>query len=115
MPEPKSVSFRAQTTGSINDLLMDEGQASADTQNLLSYLAGALLTYKDEGVEFAPSVLLCGSIQDFLTAFPGSISHTIGRAQFEPSSGPRILKDCAPLSSRNWFIFVERADGGRMN
>jgi hypothetical protein len=26
----------------------------------------------------------------------------------------RILKDCGPLSSTNWFIFIERIDGGQV-
>jgi hypothetical protein len=81
----------------------------------LGYLAGALLRYKDEGVEFTPTVVLCGSIQDFLKAFPGSVSHTIGKAPLDPSSGPKILKDCGPLSSRNWFIFIERTGDGYVN
>jgi hypothetical protein len=115
MPEPISVTFRDQTTGRINDLLMDEDEACAQSQNLLGYLAGALLNYKDEGIEFTPSVLLCDAIQEFLKAFPGAVSHMIGSAPLDPSSGPKILKECAPLSSRNWFIFIERTDGGNVN
>src|SRR3954451_3921341 len=103
MPEPISVTFRDQTTGRINDLLLDEDKACAQSQNLLGYLAGALLNYKDEGIEFTPSVLLCDGIQEFLKAFPGAVSHMIGSASLDPSSGPKILKECAPLSSRNWF------------
>ncbi len=110
MLEPKFVTFREQTTGRINDLLIDEGRACAATQNLLAYLAGALLNYREEGVEFAPSVVLCDSIEGFLRAFPGAIFHVVGTAPFDPSSGPRILKDCGPLSNRNWFIFIERVD-----
>jgi hypothetical protein len=49
MPVAISVTFRDQTTGRINDLLMDEHRACAQSQNLLGYLAGALLNYKDEG------------------------------------------------------------------
>jgi hypothetical protein len=108
MPAPVSVTFRDQTTGRINDLLIDEDQACAQSQNLLGYLVGALLSYKEEGIEFTPSVVLCDDIQQFLRAFPGAVSHTIGRAPLDHSSGERILKDCAPLSSRNWFIFIER-------
>jgi hypothetical protein len=109
MPEVKSVTFRDQTTGLINNLMIDEDKACAQSQNLLCYLAGALVSYKDEGVEFAPSVVFCDEIEAFLRAFPGAVFHTIGRATLDPASGPRILKDCAPLSGRNWFIFIERA------
>jgi hypothetical protein len=49
MPESRFVTFRDQTTGRINDLLEDEHKPCAPTQNLLAYLAGALLSYRDEG------------------------------------------------------------------
>ena len=114
MPEPIFVTFRDQTTGRINDLLIDEHQACAQSQNLLGYLAGALLNYKDEGTEFTPSIILCDSIELFLQSFPGSVAHVIGSAPLDPSSGPKVLKDCGPLSSQNWFIFIERTEGGGM-
>lgn len=108
MPNPAIVSFRAQTNGGISDLLRDEGLACAQSQDLLSYFAGALLNYKEEGVEFLPSIVLCDSVEEFLTTFPGSVYHIIGSAPLSPVSGSQILKECAPLSGSNWFIFIER-------
>jgi hypothetical protein len=110
MPDPVSVTFRDQTTGRINDLLIDEHKACAPSQNLLGYLAGALLNYKDEGAELSPSIVLCDSIAGVLRAFPGGIAHHVGRASLDAASGPKILKDCAPLSGDNWYVFVERTD-----
>jgi hypothetical protein len=114
MPDIVSVSFRDQATGKINDLLIDEDKACAQTQNLLSYLAGVLLNYQDEGIEFLPSIVLCDSIQKALQAFPGAITHYVGEAALEPESGRKILKDCAPLSNTNWFIFIERIEDGKV-
>jgi hypothetical protein len=94
---------------------MDEGRPDARAQNLLGFLAGELLNYKEEGVELTPSIVLCDSLRGFLEVFPGPVSHTIGTAPMEHSSGPRILKDCGPLSSRNWFIFIECADNVHAN
>lgn len=108
MPNSAIVSFRTQTNDSIRKLLRDEGLACAQSQGLLSYFAGALLNYKEEGVEFLPSIILCGSVRNFLTTFPGSVHHIIGSAPLSPFLGPKILKECAPLSSSNWFIFIER-------
>jgi hypothetical protein len=109
MPEIVSLTFRDQATGKINDLLMGEDKACAATQNLLAYLAGSLFDYKDEGVEFLPEILLCDSIKEKLQSFPGAVTHHVGEASFDPLSGKKILKDCAPLSSTNWFIFIERS------
>lgn len=107
---PKSVSFRDQTTGQISDLLTDEKLTCAHTQNLLAYLAGALLNFLEEGVKFTPSVVICGSINSLLQAFPGSVSYLVGTAPLDPSSGRKILKECGPLSGPNWFIYVERTN-----
>jgi hypothetical protein len=108
MPDIVSLTFRDQATGKINDLLIDEDKACADTQNLIAYLAGSLLDYRDEGTEFLPSIILCDSIQKMLQAFPGAVTHYIGEAELDPASGRKILKDCAPLSNNNWFVFIER-------
>ena len=115
MPQPVTITFRDQTTGRINDLLIDEGQPSAQSQNLLGYLAGVLVNYKKEGIELTPSVVLCDNIQEVLRTFPSALSHRVGTAQLDPSSGPMVLKNCAPLSGRNWFIFIERAANNTMN
>lgn len=110
MPAVVSVTFRDQITGKINDLLLDEDKACAHTQNLLAYLAGALVGYRDEGVEFLPSIVICDNIQTALQAFPGAVKYEIGQAPLDPASGRRILKDCAPLSNTNWFVYIERID-----
>lgn len=115
MPGPQSVTFRDQTTGKINDLLIDEGRPCAQSQNLLAYLAGALLSYRDEGIEFSPALLFCDNIEEALLSFPGALTHQVGRLALDPASGPQILKDCAPLSNQNWFIFIERVNDSTVN
>ena len=108
MAEIVTLTFRDQATGKINDLLMDEDKACAATQNLLAFLAGSLLDYRNEGIELFPSVVLCDSIQEKLQSFPGAVTHRIGTAPLDAASGPQILKDCAPLCNDNWFVFIER-------
>jgi hypothetical protein len=102
------VSFRENITGYINNLLEDEDKACAQTQNLILFLAGALSSYKEEGVEFSPSVILCDDVSALTNTFPGGITYIVGEADLDPATGPRILKDCAPLSSKNWHIFIQR-------
>ncbi len=104
------VSLREQIVGRVNDLLADEHEACADSQNLLGYLIGALINYPDEGIAFSPAIVFCDDIDRVLRSFPGSVYYTIGTAPLGPSSGPRILKECAPLSGENWFVFIKRID-----
>lgn len=89
-------------------MLSAEHKACAQSQNLLSYLAGALINYKYEGVEFSPTIIFCDNFDAVLKSFPGGVAHTIGVAKLDVSSGSGILKDCGPLSGNNWFIFIER-------
>lgn len=108
MPDIKSVSFRAQTTGHVSDFLLAEKMADASLQNLLVYLAGALLNYREEGVEFSPTIMICNDLNGVLRTFPGPVSYRIGTVPFQVQSGAKILKDCAPLSGSNWSIYLEQ-------
>jgi hypothetical protein len=110
MPTPITISFRDQTTGRISDLLSDEGLLCARSQSLLASLAGVLPSYQDEGKSFSPDILFCARIGDVLRAIPSAIFYEIGELPLEVTSGARILKECAQLSSANWAIYVERRD-----
>jgi hypothetical protein len=81
------------------------------SQNILSYLSGALLNYRDEGVELSPKVLFCLNSGALFEYFPGTIKYSIGAVSTSPDSIKRILKDCAPLAAQNWNIFIERENG----
>ena len=103
-----SGTVRNQTTGSINDLLQDENLQCVQSQNLLTYLVGALVNYKEEGVDLSPSILFCESVGRVFEAIPGVVRYQIGEAPLSPEAGPQILKDCAPLAGRHWLVFIER-------
>lgn len=104
----ETLTFRDQTSGRLGDLMEDEGLSCAETQGVLSYLVGALASYKEEGVDLTPTVLLCDSIGTVLQAIPGSLSYEIGSLALSKDAGSRILKECGVLASGNWFIYVER-------
>lgn len=106
----RTITFRDQTSGKISDFTSDEGYECALTQALISYLCGAIVNYKDEGVEISPLIVITDNIATFLSAFPGSVTYQIGELPLKADSGKRILKDCAPLFGPNWTIYIERAD-----
>lgn len=109
----KTVTFRSQTMGSVSDFITDEGLVCQESQNLLSALAGALLSYKDEGVELSPTVLFCTNADQVFESFPGSVKHAVGTVTLGGVSVKQILKDCAPLATRSWSIFIERTTAGQ--
>jgi hypothetical protein len=51
---------------------------------------------------------------EVIKAFPGSASYQIGSAPLHSDSVKRILKDCAPLTTKNWHIYVERLDNDHL-
>jgi hypothetical protein len=114
MPSSTTLTFRNQTTGSINDLLQDENLQCVQSQNLLTYLVGALVNYKEEGVDLSPSILFCESVDRVFEAIPGVVRYQIGEASLSPEAGPQILKDCAPLAGRHWLVFIERKNPDQM-
>ncbi len=111
----KSVTFRSQTISSVGDLIVDEGLTCQASQNLLAYLASELLGYKDEGVELSPTILFCTDFAAVFAGFPGSVKHAVGTATLEANSVREVLKNCAPLATRSWNIFIERMDSGNIS
>src|SRR5712691_8476465 len=109
MPTQTTVTFRTETVGRISDLIQDEGLTCLASQNVLSFLAGALLNYRHEGVELSPTVLFSMDADAVLQGFPGAVRHSVGAAPLTPESAERVLKECAPLAINNWYIYIERS------
>jgi hypothetical protein len=99
--------------GSVSDFISDEGLSCQESQNLLSALAGALLSYKNEGMDLSPTVLFCTNTEAVFESFPGSVKHAVGTAPLGAGCVNQILKDCAPLATRSWSIFIERTTSGQ--
>jgi len=114
MPNPKTITFRSQITGNIADLIQDEGLVCQHTVDFLCALAGNLLQYRDEGIEFSPATLYSTHIDDVLNSFPGSVKYAIGEVEVIPNTVKKILKDCAPLAKENWCIYIERTEEPRL-
>jgi hypothetical protein len=111
----KTVTFRDQITGCLSDLMSDEGIACAHSQKILSYFSGALVNYREEGVELTPTILFCRDISGVLEGVPGAVHYEIGTMRLSSEGGSRILKDCGVLAGGNWFIYVERQDDEELN
>lgn len=106
----KAITFRSQTAGEMSDFIADEGLVCQASQTILSYLAGALLNYREEGVELSPTILFCQQAQTFLESLPGCVRYQIGTAPLEADSAKRLLKESATLAVDGWHIWIERTD-----
>lgn len=115
MLSKRTITFRDQISGGLTDLMQDEGFACAHSQRVLSYFSGALINYKEEGVELSPTILFCNDVNAVLSGVPGAVHYRIGSIPLESEGGSRILKDCGVLTGQNWFIYVERHNGDVLN
>lgn len=108
------VSIQETTFGGVGKFLDAEEFACLASIKLLTFLAGALLRYEEEGVLLTPRLILCSSIEDLSRSLPGAKFYRIGKEAFGPASGKRVLKDYASLAKEGWIIFVERRSAENM-
>ncbi len=109
-----TVTLRSQTMTAVHDLIEEEGLICQASQNLLSHLVGEILGYREEGVELSPTILFCQNLSDLLRSFPGAVMYEIGSSSLSANSVKRVLKNCAPLSTSNWHVFIERLDSDKI-
>ena len=98
----------------IRKLFEFEGLACASSQNVNSFIVGSLLDYREEGIELAPTILFCESVASIIQSFPGSVNQAVGETQLAPDTTKQVLKDCAPLTTSSWNIYIERSDAKTM-
>lgn len=110
MIEKKSitVTFRDHIADHIENFSKKEGLDCEKTRALLSYLSGAIVHYREEGVEMSPAVVVTTDIRAFLDPLPGAVTYKIGELPLDASFGSKILKECAPLFGPAWSIYIER-------
>lgn len=106
----RNVSFRSPLLGDVNDFLRDEGVGCSHTCSALVAIAASLATYKEEGVPLAPEVFLCNSIDDVTRFLPGHEVQQLGSGPMEDATVKRALKECAPLATDGWHMFIERVE-----
>ena len=112
MAEHKVVSIQESTTGAVTAFLEQENCDCLQSIRLLSFLAGALQRYEEEGVVLKPKVLLCNDIDAFYRSLPGGRVMVVGQSEFNSDVGKQILKQCATLARAGWTVFVERRAEG---
>jgi hypothetical protein len=112
MAEHATVSLQESTTGAVTQFMEREGCECLQSIKLLSFLAGTLPGYKEEGVALNTDVLLCNSIERFSRSLPGGRFLVLGKLEFNIDAGKQILKQCGTLAHAGWTVFVERNQNG---
>ncbi|APZ95871.1 hypothetical protein [Fuerstiella marisgermanici] len=106
----RTLTFRSQLKGELDDFLKDEGVECSRTCSALVAFAASLASYKEEGISLSPEVFFCDSVEEIAQFLPSSDFHRLGNGPQEDTTIRSALKECAPLARGGWSIFVERGD-----
>lgn len=104
----KSISFRSQLKGSIDDFLAEEGLHCAETYAAITMAVADLAAYSEEGVTLSPDVYFCDDVASLAAQIHGAEVIPIGQGPRAPETVRKALKECAPLAKNPWSIFIER-------
>lgn len=110
----ETITFRSQTLGSVSEFITAEGRECHASQNVLTYIAGELLQYREEGVELFPTVLFCENFDQLADRIFGAVHYTLGVTSLDSHGAKVLLKECAPLASEPWNIWIEPLEDGKM-
>jgi hypothetical protein len=110
-PVDKNVTFRSLMSGEVTDLLRDEGLVSAAASSSIVAVASRLASLREEGQPLSPEVYFCADVETLVAVLPGSEVIELGRGPQEDRTVLRALKECAPLATGGWAIFVDWKDG----
>jgi hypothetical protein len=110
MPDPidKNISFRSLMRGEVDDFLRDEGLECSATAASIVAVASRLATLREEGTPLWPEVYFCISIDRLVAVLQGPEVVELGRGPHEDATVLRALKECAPLATAGWVIFIQR-------
>lgn len=106
----KNISFRSLMTGEVGDFVKDEGIQCAATSSAIVATASKLVNLHEEGQALSPEVYFCTDINKLTAVLQGSELISLGQGPLEDSTIVRAIKECAPLATGGWVIFVERSD-----
>jgi hypothetical protein len=110
VPDPidRNISFRAQIRGALDDFLRDEGFECSATAASIVAVASRLAVLREEGNPLWPEVYFCTSVDNIAAVLQGSEVLKLGTGPLADATVLRALKECAPLATGGWVIFVQR-------
>jgi hypothetical protein len=112
MPQPvdKNISFRSLMTGEVGDFVKDEGLLCAATSSAIVAAASKLANLREEGQALSPEVYFCTDVQKLTAVLQGSELIKLGQGPLADNTVLQALKECAPLATGGWVVFVERSN-----
>ena len=111
-PSDRTITFRSELKGALDDFLNDEGFVCSETNSALARVVAELSHYTEEGMPLFPEIYLCGDIETLVSQLPGSRHILIGCGPRTEGTALTGLKKCAYLAQGGWAMYLERRDDG---
>ena len=97
-------------TGEVSDFVKDEGLECAVTSSSIVAAASQLANLREEGRSLSPEVYFCTDVNKLTAVLQGSELIRLGIGPRENWTVLKALKECAPLATGGWVIFIERSE-----
>jgi hypothetical protein len=107
-PIDRNISFRSLLRGEVDDFLRDEGLHCTATASAIVAVASRLATLREEGVPLWPEVYFSTDVDRLTAVLQGGETLRLGCGPHDDATVLRALKECAPLATGGWVIFVHR-------
>src|SRR6266404_26959 len=99
-------SIRESLQGALQDFIREAGFECVHLEAIIRELVGHLASYREEDTPLFPEVFVFSSSEGLTALAPSADNVTIGFAMLAPESAGIVLKNCAPLASNGWAVYV---------
>jgi hypothetical protein len=103
---PQVYSIRQSLQGLLVDFVKQSGITCAYLAEITRELVGLLAAYREEDTQLYPHVYIFNGLDGLKALAPGVAYILVGEAPLSDESAAKVLKNCAPLASGGWSIFV---------
>lgn len=103
----KPITFRDALSAEVLSTISGTKFTSVEIVSLLVEMVSNLANYKEEGVPLCPRVYICSDIGYLCRSMQSTECIAIGGGGTSDNMVKTALKQCAPLASANWAIFLE--------
>jgi len=110
MKNTKPISLKSQLVSASVEFLNQEEMDCLATQNALPELISQLLYYKEEGKSLYPEIYIFDDLPLVKKVLTNSQFCFIGSGDKTTETILKALKKCAPLTEKNWSIYILRKD-----
>lgn len=106
----EAYSIRESLQGALHDFVRESGFEDVHLEEIIRELVGLLASYREEDSPLFPEVFVFSSANGLTAIAPSTTQMTLGSMGLAAPSANTIVKNCAPLATGGWAVFVVKED-----